>query len=104
MPARLRRGLSDTFAWVNWRAQWSAGPGAYTLVCRAWDDAGNVQPLDPQAGWNLQGNGVNVAQQTSVIVQDGIGSALSQVPCQPQLVIPGADLPPTPATRNTLVS
>jgi len=102
--AQLRRGLSDTFAWVNWRAQWSAGPGAYTLVCRAWDDAGNVQPLDPQAEWNLQGNGVNVAQQTSVIVQDGIGSALSQVPCQPQLVIPGADLPPTPATRNTLVS
>src|SRR5207248_4723491 len=41
------------FAWRAWSFRWSATPGEHSLSCRATDDAGQVQPLDPP--WNVQG-------------------------------------------------
>ena len=34
------------YAWVGWRFDWDAAPGAHELCARATDAAGNVQPLD----------------------------------------------------------
>lgn len=33
------------FGWVSWRCEWEATPGAYQLMSRASDNAGNRQPL-----------------------------------------------------------
>ena len=54
-------------AWRGWSYRWDAAePGDYQLVCRAYDKAGNVQPLDPQ--WNLGGYANNAAQRIAVTV------------------------------------
>jgi DMSO/TMAO reductase YedYZ molybdopterin-dependent catalytic subunit len=99
--AQVQRTLGDPFAWVNWQASWNASAGEFVLACRATDETGQTQPLDPQAVWNLGGNGVNEIAQLPVLVQDGVGSVLSQIPCQPRLALPGADLPPVPDAHNT---
>ncbi len=33
------------FTWVRWRCAWEAGSGQHVLLSRAWDRAGNHQPL-----------------------------------------------------------
>ena len=99
--AQLQRTLADPYAWVGWQASWSASHGAAVLACRATDETGQVQPLDPQAAWNLGGNGVNGVARLPVMVQDGVGSVLAQVPCQPRLVLPDGRLPPVPDALNT---
>jgi len=99
--AQLQRTLSDPFAWVGWQARWQASPGGFVLACRATDATGQTQPLDPGTVWNLGGDGVNEVAQLPVLVQEGVGSVLQQVPCQPRLALPGAELPPAPDARNT---
>jgi hypothetical protein len=55
------------FAALPWRFDWTPpGPGAHTLVARAWDAANRGQPLEPV--WNAQGYGNNVAQRVTVRV------------------------------------
>jgi hypothetical protein len=55
---------------VPWRFVWSPSePGGHTLVARATDAAGHVQPLEPV--WNEQGYGNNVAQRVRVRVVPG---------------------------------
>jgi hypothetical protein len=81
---------------VHWRYPWHATPGEHVLACRAFDVAGNQQPLDPGADFNIQGNAVNGVQRMRVTVQEGIGSAARTVPSQPRRVLPGATLPPVP--------
>jgi len=56
----------SAFAWAEWRFEWEARPGPATLCVRATDDAGNVQPLEPE--WNFGGYGNNAVQRVSVIV------------------------------------
>ena len=34
------------FTWVKWRYPWEAGSGDHVLLSRAWDRAGNRQPLE----------------------------------------------------------
>ena len=52
-PARLGPPPSR-WAWRGWEWDWDVTePGDYELCCRATDDAGNTQPLDPP--WNLGG-------------------------------------------------
>lgn len=45
-PTRLTHMSEDPFAWVQWTVDWTAHEGPHTLLCRATDSNGNVQPLD----------------------------------------------------------
>jgi DMSO/TMAO reductase YedYZ molybdopterin-dependent catalytic subunit len=66
LEARLDRPASP-YAATPWRATWTpAGPGSYTLIARAADEAGNIQPLAPV--WNEQGYGNNGAQRVRLVV------------------------------------
>lgn len=59
---------ADSYAWTGWQAHWDAQPGQHTLRCRATDEAGNVQPLDPV--WDLSGFANNACQTVRVFVPD----------------------------------
>ncbi len=55
------------YAWRHWTYSWEASvAGEYELCCRAYDSAGNVQPVEQQ--WTARGMGNNMAQRVSVSV------------------------------------
>ena len=54
-------------AWRRWTAHWNAAPGAHELRCRATDETGATQPLDP--AWDVTGFGNNAAQRVEVSVR-----------------------------------
>ena len=55
------------WAWRAWSCSWEATPGEHLLSCRATDEAGNTQPLEPS--WNVQGMGNNLVQEVRVTVR-----------------------------------
>jgi DMSO/TMAO reductase YedYZ molybdopterin-dependent catalytic subunit len=55
------------FCWQGWRASWRAVPGEHELSCRATDEAGHSQPLEPP--WDLSGFGNNGVQRIHVTVR-----------------------------------
>ena len=55
------------YAWRRWNARWSAQRGAHELRCRATDETGAVQPLEP--AWDVTGFGNNAAQRVEVNVR-----------------------------------
>ncbi|MGH2724927.1 MAG: sulfite oxidase [Actinomycetota bacterium] len=55
------------WAWRGWRHGWAASTGEHVLACRATDEAGNTQPLEP--AWNLQGLANNFVQEVAVTVR-----------------------------------
>jgi len=56
------------YAWAAWRFDWDAGtPGDYTLCCRARNDAGETQSLEPE--WNLGGYANNAVQRVPVTIR-----------------------------------
>ena len=55
------------YAWRPWTFAWEATPGEHVLGCRAFDEAGNAQPLEQP--WNLQGMGNNLVQRVPVVVR-----------------------------------
>ncbi len=94
-------GSAGSFAWTPWIARWTVDePGEYVLACRATDEAGNVQPLDPNEVWNRQGMGGNGVQRVAVTVQNGVGVAGSTVPSSVRLAVVDAELPATPAAAT----
>jgi DMSO/TMAO reductase YedYZ molybdopterin-dependent catalytic subunit len=64
--AELGDALSP-HAWRSWSFDWDARPGVVELCCRAADEAGNEQPLEPS--WNLGGFSNNAVQRVSVEVR-----------------------------------
>jgi len=54
-------------AWRRWTARWDAPRGAHELRCRATDETGAVQPLEPP--WDVAGFGNNAAQRVEVNVR-----------------------------------
>ena len=54
------------FAWLGWSFDWDASPGEHELSCRAYDTAGNAQPLEPP--WNVGGFSNNLVQRIAVRV------------------------------------
>lgn len=55
-------------AWQRWSFDWTPpAPGDYQLVCRARDDSGRSQPLEPV--WNLGGYVNNAVQRVNVTVR-----------------------------------
>ena len=53
-------------AWHRWQVDWHARPGEYVLCCRATDETGETQPLEPP--WNLGGYAVNDVHRVPVTV------------------------------------
>jgi sulfane dehydrogenase subunit SoxC len=66
-PAELEPAALGRWAWRAWSFPWDAVPGEHELCCRARDDAGNEQPLEPQ--WNLGGYANNAVQRVRVTVR-----------------------------------
>jgi DMSO/TMAO reductase YedYZ molybdopterin-dependent catalytic subunit len=65
--AKLDDDVGSPWAWRPWRYHWTpAGPGGYVLCCRARDEAGSVQPLEP--AWNVGGYSNNAVQRIAVTV------------------------------------
>ena len=54
-------------AWRRWSARWDAPRGAHELRCRATDETGAAQPLEP--AWDVTGFGNNAAQRVEVSVR-----------------------------------
>jgi DMSO/TMAO reductase YedYZ molybdopterin-dependent catalytic subunit len=93
----------DPYAWVQWRAAWDANMlGAHVLAARARDEAGNVQPMDPNAFWNRQSMGGNAVQRIPVTVQESVGASAMRVPSVPRMAVPGAKMPPPLRVANDL--
>jgi len=56
------------YAWRRWEYAWEARePGPATLLCRAFDAAGNAQPTAPR--WNRLGYANNAVQPVPVLVR-----------------------------------
>ena len=66
--AELEPSSLGRWAWRGWRLVWKAEPGEYELCCRARDEAGNIQPLDPP--WNVGGYANNSVQRVAVTVTE----------------------------------
>lgn len=64
--AELDEAALGPWAWRGWTFSWRAEPGEHELCCRAHDEAGNVQPLEPP--WNLGGYANNAVQRVAVVV------------------------------------
>jgi DMSO/TMAO reductase YedYZ molybdopterin-dependent catalytic subunit len=64
--ARLDDEDLGPHAWRGWRFDWEATPGVHTLLSRAHDEAGNVQP--EHGLWNLGGYANNAVQRVPVVV------------------------------------
>jgi sulfane dehydrogenase subunit SoxC len=58
---------AGSHAWRRWSARWNALPGAHELRCRATDETGAVQPLEPVR--DVAGFGNNAAQRVEVNVR-----------------------------------
>ena len=58
---------ASAHAWQRWRANWNASPGEYELRCRATDEAGATQPLEPE--WDATGFGNNSVQRVALTVR-----------------------------------
>lgn len=55
------------YGWTAWRHDWTPDPGTYTLISRATDGSGRVQPLDQN--WNELGYANNQARPLRVTVR-----------------------------------
>lgn len=66
--AELSRELDGPWAWCGWSFLWeAASPGEHELCCRATDETGETQPLEPE--WNLGGYENNAVQRVPVLVR-----------------------------------
>jgi hypothetical protein len=65
--AELGPKPESSSSWRSWSFDWDARPGARELLVRATDDAGNVQPPDPE--WNYGGFMNNMVQPVPVVVR-----------------------------------
>jgi len=57
---------AGTHAWRRWTATWDATPGDHVLSCRATDESGGTQPLEPDH--NVGGYANNAIQRVVVAV------------------------------------
>jgi len=64
-PAKLGKEKGQ-YAWRLWQLDWKAAEGAYTLMARATNAAGQTQPLEQQ--WNPSGYLWNAVQRVNVQV------------------------------------
>ncbi len=60
-------GRIGKYAWTGWSCTWYAEVGEHNLQCRATDETGAVQPIEPL--WDLSGFGNNAVQSVRVFVK-----------------------------------
>jgi DMSO/TMAO reductase YedYZ molybdopterin-dependent catalytic subunit len=65
--AELTREPEGPWAWCGWSFAWDALSGDHVLCCRATDETGGTQPLEPE--WNLGGYENNAVQRVPVLVR-----------------------------------
>jgi sulfite oxidase len=65
VPARISVAGRE-WTWSFWEAELSLGPGRHTLVVRATDSAGTVQPEHLGDTWNVKGYGNNAWYRVTV--------------------------------------
>jgi DMSO/TMAO reductase YedYZ molybdopterin-dependent catalytic subunit len=66
-PAQLG-GLNHQYAWQQWAVTWQPqSPGHHTLMARARDASGSIQPMEPN--WNELGYAINGVQSVCVNVE-----------------------------------
>lgn len=79
-PAAMRRDQRTEFGWRLWEYKWTPRREAYyTILARARDEAGNIQPLEQE--WNPSGYGWNVVPRVGITV-GAISAASLQTPSQ----------------------
>ena len=77
-PATMRRDQRTEFGWRLWEYRWTPPREAYyTVLARARDEAGNIQPLEQE--WNPSGYGWNVVPRVGVNV-GGSAAASTRTP------------------------
>ena len=68
LDAELTRELDDRLGVGGWSFRWEPpAQGAFILCCRATDETGETQPLEPE--WNLGGYENNAVQRVPVVVR-----------------------------------
>jgi DMSO/TMAO reductase YedYZ molybdopterin-dependent catalytic subunit len=65
--AGIAHDLEGPWVWCGWSFDWEAAPGEHMLCCRATDETGDAQPLEPE--WNLGGYENNAVQRVTVLVR-----------------------------------
>lgn len=61
-------GLNHEYAWQQWAVTWQPqSPGHHTLMARATDASGSIQPMEPN--WNELGYAINGVQSVCVNVE-----------------------------------
>ena len=66
--AALEPDPDHRWAWAGWTFTWkTSAEGPFTLCCRATDETGETQPLEP--AWNLGGYENNAVQRVAVVVR-----------------------------------
>lgn len=83
--------------WARWDFPWNAPPGQHTLLCRATDETGAVQPRT--VTWNRQGYQNNASVPTPVGV--GQPAAAAPPPAPAPAPAPPAPAPPPAAAAPT---
>lgn len=61
------RDRAGKYSWTGWEHTWHAEVGEHILQCRATDETGAVQPLNPP--WDLSGFGNNAVHSVPVFVR-----------------------------------
>ena len=60
-------GPHERYAWRRWEYTWRVSePGEHSILARATDDAGQVQPIS--ASWNVLGYGNNGSREHAITV------------------------------------
>jgi sulfite oxidase len=68
LPARSL-ATGGTWTWMFWEADVVLQPGRHTLVVRATDDSGTVQPATVAEVWNVKGYGNNAWHRVPINVE-----------------------------------
>lgn len=68
VKTKLYSDRNQKFSWTFWSYQWEAREkGEYTILCRASDSNGNIQPFE--AKWNRKGYGYNAVYTIHVKIE-----------------------------------
>jgi len=65
--AGIAHDLEGPWSWCGWSFEWEAASGEHVLCCRATDETGDAQPVEPE--WNLGGYENNAVQRVPVLVR-----------------------------------
>jgi DMSO/TMAO reductase YedYZ molybdopterin-dependent catalytic subunit len=96
-PATLRRDQRTEFGWRQWDYGWTPQQEAYyTILARARDGAGNMQPFDQE--WNPSGYGWNVVPRVGVNVVKTLSNSMRR----PQL--PAVEVTPPTVLSNACLT